>query len=62
MRNKRTRDLAIEGYIRLPQVIRKVTDPIIQNRAIPKGILEERAEKGKQQLKKLIIGKKRKRR
>jgi len=48
------------AYIKLPREIRKITDPIVKNRGIYVERLDVRAKKGKQILKKLIIGKKRK--
>jgi len=52
----------IKARAHLPKPVRKMTDSIVLNRGLYLESLERRAEKGKQQLKKLIIGKQRKRR
>jgi len=61
-----TKKKAIEAYIKIPKGIRKYTDPIIKNRRKTQESLEQRAEKGKQiikkKIKKIIVGKRRKRR
>ena len=61
-----TKKNAIRAYIKLPRGIRKFTDPIIKNRSKTQDSFERRAEKGKQiiknRLKKVIVGKRRKRR
>jgi len=62
MRRGKVKDTAVKGYIRLPKGVRKITDPLIQNRAIPQNFLDKSSEKGKQWLKKKIVGKRRKRR
>ena len=63
MGKRRTREQAIRGYIRLPKGIRKISDPLVKNRAIPQDFIERRSDKGKKivkkRLKELIIGKKR---
>lgn len=62
MSRSKVKDTAVKGYIRLPKGVRKITDPLIQNRAIPQDFLDKSSEKGKQWLKKKIVGKRRKRR
>ena len=52
MTKKRATNVAINGYIRLPRVVRRFTDPIVRGHAA-------RSEKGKEKVMKKIKGKKR---
>ena len=45
------RDAAVKGYIRLPNGIRKHTDPLVRNRAKTQAAFQRRREKGKQTVK-----------
>jgi len=51
MPKKRATRVAINGYIRLPKLVRKFTDPVVRGHAA-------RAEKGKKRVKKAIKGRK----
>ena len=51
MTKKRASNVAINGYIRLPRVVRRFTDPVVRGQSA-------RAEKGKKRVVKALKGKK----
>ena len=51
MTKKRASKVAINGYIRLPRVVRRFTDPVVRGHAT-------RSEKGKKRVMKALKGRK----